>query len=146
MIRRPPRSTLFPYTTLFRSRETRRARGPKKRSRTSEKTNGRPGNGAPEESEKFSSVVASTPIIGDYGLDVPPIALPFREKPNRSASPSDFLRNELAALGYPGFAYLHRGRRVRHNPAEVLFTALDEPDLDVRVVEGSVVGLQLRRP
>src|SRR2546427_7534605 len=25
MIRRPPRSTLFPYTTLFRSRATRRA-------------------------------------------------------------------------------------------------------------------------
>src|SRR2546422_7211725 len=27
MIRRPPRSTLFPYTTLFRSREARRERG-----------------------------------------------------------------------------------------------------------------------
>src|SRR3712207_7141420 len=27
MIRRPPRSTLFPYTTLFRSRARRRARG-----------------------------------------------------------------------------------------------------------------------
>src|SRR2546422_3689770 len=26
MIRRPPRSTLFPYTTLFRSRDERRAR------------------------------------------------------------------------------------------------------------------------
>src|SRR5258705_6573239 len=26
MIRRPPRSTLFPYTTLFRSRSCRRAR------------------------------------------------------------------------------------------------------------------------
>src|SRR2546425_3288404 len=26
MIRRPPRSTLFPYTTLFRSREPRRPR------------------------------------------------------------------------------------------------------------------------
>src|SRR3712207_9033025 len=26
MIRRPPRSTLFPYTTLFRSEETRLAR------------------------------------------------------------------------------------------------------------------------
>src|SRR2546430_10443202 len=26
MIRRPPRSTLFPYTTLFRSEETRQAR------------------------------------------------------------------------------------------------------------------------
>src|SRR3989449_11691839 len=28
MIRRPPRSTLFPYTTLFRSRPTRRSRRP----------------------------------------------------------------------------------------------------------------------
>src|SRR5256885_7372888 len=28
MIRRPPRSTLFPYTTLFRSRTERRNRGP----------------------------------------------------------------------------------------------------------------------
>src|SRR2546430_12365750 len=27
MIRRPPRSTLFPYTTLFRSARSRRARG-----------------------------------------------------------------------------------------------------------------------
>src|SRR2546430_4189118 len=27
MIRRPPRSTLFPYTTLFRSRENRNRRG-----------------------------------------------------------------------------------------------------------------------
>src|SRR2546427_6690557 len=27
MIRRPPRSTLFPYTTLFRSRHLRRDRG-----------------------------------------------------------------------------------------------------------------------
>src|SRR3712207_7924346 len=27
MIRRPPRSTLFPYTTLFRSREADRGRG-----------------------------------------------------------------------------------------------------------------------
>src|SRR5690348_18220541 len=28
MIRRPPRSTLFPYTTLFRSRAGRHLRGP----------------------------------------------------------------------------------------------------------------------
>src|SRR5256885_9933192 len=28
MIRRPPRSTLFPYTTLFRSPSSRRARSP----------------------------------------------------------------------------------------------------------------------
>src|SRR5438046_3915905 len=35
MLRRPPRSTLFPYTTLFRSRKFRR--GP-----THQKTNGKP--------------------------------------------------------------------------------------------------------
>src|SRR2546430_12771274 len=33
MIRRPPRSTLFPYTTLFRSR-CARARGRRRRDRT----------------------------------------------------------------------------------------------------------------
>src|SRR5688572_32632553 len=31
MIRRPPRSTLFPYTTLFRSRENRAANGARRR-------------------------------------------------------------------------------------------------------------------
>src|SRR3712207_9354909 len=30
MIRRPPRSTLFPYTTLFRSRALRRQSGPER--------------------------------------------------------------------------------------------------------------------
>src|SRR2546427_5709005 len=30
MIRRPPRSTLFPYTTLFRSRTWQRERGPRR--------------------------------------------------------------------------------------------------------------------
>src|SRR3989442_2382553 len=34
MIRRPPRSTLFPYTTLFRSRPLVAARGPRRRART----------------------------------------------------------------------------------------------------------------
>src|SRR6266487_6481224 len=33
MIRRPPRSTLFPYTTLFRSRRRRRPDRPASRSR-----------------------------------------------------------------------------------------------------------------
>jgi transcriptional regulator with XRE-family HTH domain len=68
-------------------------------------------------------------------LDVRPTALPLPQEVNRPASPNDFLRDELAALGYPGFAYLRR-RRGRHNPAEVLFMALNEPDLDMRVVEG----------
>src|SRR5689334_23580639 len=34
MIRRPPRSTLFPYTTLFRSQSSRRSTRPEERRRT----------------------------------------------------------------------------------------------------------------
>src|SRR5258707_7814932 len=34
MIRRPPRSTLFPYTTFFRSRARRQDRGRQRRRRT----------------------------------------------------------------------------------------------------------------
>src|SRR5258707_7914645 len=42
MIRRPPRSTLFPYTTLFRSRL-----GPRRRARTTAGSQGRTGRAAP---------------------------------------------------------------------------------------------------
>src|SRR2546430_10866227 len=44
MIRRPPRSTLFPYTTLFRSRHDaheRRGRGARERGRQDEMPDGR---------------------------------------------------------------------------------------------------------
>src|SRR3712207_8070506 len=41
MIRRPPRSTLFPYTTLFRSRNTVAHRPPSTPSRESEAPGGR---------------------------------------------------------------------------------------------------------
>src|SRR2546430_4115217 len=65
MIRRPPRSTLFPYTTLFRSRElTRRLRGGRARIRA-----GRPvpagayaragGAGARARSEEHTSELQS---------------------------------------------------------------------------------------
>src|SRR3712207_7338630 len=40
MIRRPPRSTLFPYTTLFRSRRTKRL-DPRNLSHTERPTNGK---------------------------------------------------------------------------------------------------------
>jgi transcriptional regulator with XRE-family HTH domain len=67
-------------------------------------------------------------------LEVSPTALPLPVDPPALPSPSDALRNELGALGYPGFSYLRR--KPHRNPAEVLFTALNEPDLDMRVVEG----------
>lgn len=67
-------------------------------------------------------------------LSVAPTALPLPKDPSALSSPSDAVRNELAALGYPGFSYLHR--KPNRNPAEVLFSALNEPDLDARVAEG----------
>src|SRR5437762_3131933 len=69
-------------------------------------------------------------------LTLPPTVLPLQPREETMAVTSrkmDFSA-ELGALGYPGFSY-HRARK-RHNPAEVLFTALNEPDLDARVAEG----------
>ncbi|MGO9084917.1 MAG: helix-turn-helix domain-containing protein [Candidatus Sulfotelmatobacter sp.] len=69
-------------------------------------------------------------------LDVPPTALPLRSEHAATTVPSqtrDFSA-ELGALGYPGFSYLRV--RTRRNPAEVLFEALNETNLDSRVAEG----------
>src|SRR2546425_5211461 len=43
MIRRPPRSTLFPYTTLFRSRPRAHREGPRRRPGRREDRRGLPG-------------------------------------------------------------------------------------------------------
>lgn len=66
----------------------------------------------------------------------PPTALPLAGSEERLTmfSEEDRLAGELAALGYPGFSHLRR--RVRRNPAEVLLRALNQSDLDSRVVEG----------
>lgn len=69
-------------------------------------------------------------------LSVPPTAIPLPQSADRPVAPGDLVRDELAALGYPGFAYLRKHRTASRNPAEVLFVALHEPDLDARVVEG----------
>jgi transcriptional regulator with XRE-family HTH domain len=69
-------------------------------------------------------------------LTLPPTVLPLQPAEETMAVTSrrlDFSA-ELGALGYPGFSY-HPARR-RHNPAEVLSSALNEPDLDTRVAEG----------
>jgi transcriptional regulator with XRE-family HTH domain len=64
---------------------------------------------------------------------VPPTALPLGSPDSLHPCNSDQLRGELAALGYPGFAYLKR--KPLKNPANVLLTALDQSDLDTRVAE-----------
>ncbi|PYV77303.1 MAG: hypothetical protein DMG96_11575 [Acidobacteria bacterium] len=69
-------------------------------------------------------------------LKLRPTVLPLQPQQETMSDTSrklDFSA-ELGALAYPGFSY-HRARR-RHNPAEVLFSALNEPNLDARVAEG----------
>src|SRR3712207_7313636 len=62
MIRRPPRSTLFPYTTLFRSRPCRPTRtwrkkiGPGEPSRTARATATRTGDSSPRSEEHTSEL------------------------------------------------------------------------------------------
>src|SRR5256885_5407960 len=59
MIRRPPRSTLFPYTTLFRSL-ARRAMARPRRRRESARSSRRPGpRGAGDRSEEHTSELQS---------------------------------------------------------------------------------------
>src|SRR3989442_9965565 len=63
MIRRPPRSTLFPYTTLFRSvhaRIARRGRGPRRRDRLPQPASRRT---HPARSEEHTSELQSRPHL-----------------------------------------------------------------------------------
>src|SRR2546426_11369547 len=73
MIRRPPRSTLFPYTTLFRSRRARarlrRARRPARPDRRRE----RPGRGREEagrvgERDRKSTRLNSSHLVISYAV------------------------------------------------------------------------------
>lgn len=48
----------------------------------------------------------------------------------------DEIVGELACLGYPGFAYYCKRGQEPCDPAELLFDAIDRPDLDARIVEG----------
>src|SRR2546429_6371788 len=58
MIRRPPRSTLFPYTTLFRSHASRPAagrRGPDRRLPADHHAGARPGDRSEEHTSELQS-------------------------------------------------------------------------------------------
>src|SRR2546429_3560807 len=57
MIRRPPRSTLFPYTTLFRSLRAARRQAPPAARRVGRRHPGAPGGG--ERSEEHTSELQS---------------------------------------------------------------------------------------
>src|SRR2546430_11027227 len=58
MIRRPPRSTLFPYTTLFRSRAARGRRQPRRRG-----AGARPAGGAARSEEHTSELQSQSNLV-----------------------------------------------------------------------------------
>ena len=68
--------------------------------------------------------------------DLPPTALPpSRMVDPRERMPGGALANDVAALGYPGLAYLRPRNWKPKNPGEVLLTALAQDDLESRLVE-----------
>jgi transcriptional regulator with XRE-family HTH domain len=68
--------------------------------------------------------------------DLPPTVLPHTAlHPPGPKAAAQTLANDLAALGYPGFAYLRPRNWKPKNPSEVLLRALAQDDLEARLVE-----------
>jgi transcriptional regulator with XRE-family HTH domain len=67
--------------------------------------------------------------------ELPPGEVPPSDVYRYRADASQDLAVDLAALGYPGFAYLRPARWKAKNPAQVLLDALGEADLEARLVE-----------
>src|SRR2546425_11632026 len=102
MIRRPPRSTLFPYTTLFRSRgrgPVRRAGAPAARARRGV------GPGAGGEARRR---------VTDYRALLAAIAVPRRSATAANQRGRGVLQRELAARGFVGMEHGVTGRALLH--------------------------------
>lgn len=67
--------------------------------------------------------------------DLSPTVLPPSELLSRRRVDAENLANDLAALGYPGFAYLRPRNWKPKNPSDVLLAALAQDDLEARLVE-----------
>ena len=68
-----------------------------------------------------------------YGLS--PTVLPPSEPLSRHRVDAETLAEDLAGLGYPGFAYLRPRNWKPKNPSDVLLGALAQDDLEARLVE-----------
>lgn len=68
--------------------------------------------------------------------DLPPTVLPpAAPRPPRHRRAAEALARDLAALGYPSFAYLRPRHWTRQHPHAVLLAALAHAELDARLVE-----------
>jgi transcriptional regulator with XRE-family HTH domain len=77
-----------------------------------------------------------TPAVARRAMRV--YGLPATVLPRAGVAPratADTLAQDLAALGYPGFAHLARRGGAAKHPGAVLLTALAQPELEARAVE-----------
>src|SRR3712207_7996177 len=84
MIRRPPRSTLFPYTTLFRSRRSRPARPRRRRARAGD-----------SDEESYAFARPPEPTAGTH-----PVSIFLRRAPERLNVRSEEHTSELQSRQY----------------------------------------------
>src|SRR6266498_3627518 len=115
MIRRPPRSTLFPYTTLFRSRPARRLRCSLRsallRSRLSSPSTNARGRVRPTRAEGSSGGTRGSPWIARTPPGPPPgRSLPWsRRRWPASSSRGWYFPGDGAALGRNEDVRAHQG-------------------------------------
>jgi transcriptional regulator with XRE-family HTH domain len=79
-----------------------------------------------------------TPALARRAAEVyelPPTEVPPSDVYRYRANACHDLAVDLAALGYPGLAYLRPAHWKAKNPAQVLLDALGEADLEARLVE-----------
>src|SRR3712207_9293077 len=103
MIRRPPRSTLFPYTTLFRSRRPGRA-GPRDRRAAGADLpgpgpRGRQAAGGALDGPADDGGAAPLPTAGLYPAAGARLAAPARERPPRGRPPPLSLKRPRGGIG-----------------------------------------------
>src|SRR6266508_3193961 len=119
MIRRPPRSTLFPYTTLFRSPRGRRPRAP-----ASSPCPGNPGARSPEPASSSSSQIEGQ-LVDIEGLCVARAALdaanPCQAEERLAVIPRAVALRRVVRLqqGDLGLGDVVAQRLVGRRPAEV---------------------------
>ncbi|MGH7566428.1 MAG: helix-turn-helix domain-containing protein [Gemmatimonadota bacterium] len=71
--------------------------------------------------------------VGALGL--PPTALSLHHADTASRAGAPAMAADLATLGYPGFSHLRPRRPVPKNPAQILLNAVEQDDLEARIVE-----------
>src|SRR2546422_776370 len=105
MIRRPPRSTLFPYTTLFRSRSPGREREVDPRIPHQGDAEGGPDAAVAPQRRETGARAGERLVVDAVGDEQPRVAIVEDREPELQTRSADSLRRRGASLqfGFPAF-------------------------------------------